>query len=178
MIRLFVGLDLPFALRERLAAIEVGLPGFRWVPEENLHLTLRFIGEVDEDVANDLHDALTAVRGTPFPAAIAGSGIFETGDRPHTFYASVEKTDALTRLQGKIESALVRAGQEPEGRKFTPHITLAKLRDTPASRLQPFLAAHALLRDEWMVEHFTLFSSQLGSGDPVYTAEADYPLAS
>lgn len=177
MIRLFVALDLPEELRERLAAIGIGLPGTHWVPEDNLHMTLRFIGEVGEDVANDLHDALTGVHAAPFAVTLAGTGIFETGHRPHTFYAGVEKSDALTRLQGKIESALVRAGQEPEGRKFTPHITLAKLRDAPAARLQDFLAANALLHAEWTVEYFTLFSSQLGSGDPVYTAEADYPLS-
>ncbi|HEY1723474.1 MAG TPA: RNA 2',3'-cyclic phosphodiesterase [Magnetospirillaceae bacterium] len=177
MIRLFVGLDLPEDLRDRLAAVGVGLPGMHWVPEDNLHLTLRFIGEVDEDVANDLHDALSGIHAAPFPLTITGTGIFETGHRPHTFYASVEKTDALSRLQNKIESVLVRAGQEPEGRKFTPHITLAKLRDTPASRLHDFLSSSALLHDEWTVEYFTLFSSQLGAGDPVYTAEADYPLS-
>jgi 2'-5' RNA ligase len=176
MIRLFVGLDLPEDLRQRLAAVGIGMPGVHWVPEDNLHLTLRFIGEVGEDVANDLHDALTGVHGPSFPLTIAGTGIFETGHRPHTFYASVEKSEPLTRLQNKIESALVRAGQEPETRKFTPHITLAKLRDTPGVRLQDFLSANALLHDAWTVDYFTLFSSQLGSGDPVYTAEADYPL--
>jgi 2'-5' RNA ligase len=176
MIRLFVGLDLPTELRERLAAVGIGLPGVHWVPEDNLHLTLRFIGEVHQDVAYDLHDALLTVRGAPMELAVAGLGVFETGRKPHTLYASVGKSDPLARLQGKIETALVRAGQEPERRKFTPHITLAKLRDTPAPRLQPFLAAHALLHEAWTAEHFTLFSSQLGAGDPVYTAEADYPL--
>ncbi len=177
MIRLFVGLDLPEDLREKLAATGIGVPGFHWVPEENLHLTLRFIGEVDEAMANDLHDALTGIHAPPFPLTIAGTGIFEKAHRPHTFYASVEKSDPLIRLQKKIESVLVRAGQEPEDRKFTPHISLAKLRDTPASRLQDVLAAHALLRADWTVAYFTLFSSRLGSGDPVYTAEADYPLS-
>ncbi len=176
MIRLFVGIELPPDLRERLAALGIGLPGAHWVPEENLHLTLRFIGEVHEDVAHDLHDALVAVRGSVLALSIAGLDIFATGHRPHTLYASIEKNDSLSRLQSKIETALVRAGQEPEGRKFTPHVTLAKLRDTPAVRLQAFLAAHALLREAWTTEHFTLFSSQLGAGDPVYTAEADYPL--
>jgi RNA 2',3'-cyclic 3'-phosphodiesterase len=176
MIRLFVGFDLPSELRDRLAAVGIGLPGAHWVPEDNLHMTLRFIGEVHEDVANDLHDALLGIHGSAIPMTVVGVGTFEHGHRPHTLYAGVEKSDPLARLQGKIETALVRAGQEPEGRKFTPHITLAKLRDTPASRLQPFLAANALLRDAWTAERFTLFSSQLGTGDPVYTAEADYPL--
>lgn len=176
MIRLFVGLELAPALRARLAALEIGLPGAHWVPEENLHLSLRFIGEVNEDTASDLHDALLGVRGEAFTLAISGTGTFETARRPHTLWAGVAKSDPLLRLQGKIESALVRAGCEREPRKFAPHITLARLKGTPMERLHPVLAALALVREEMQVDHFTLFSSRLGSGDPVYTAEAEYPL--
>jgi len=176
MIRLFVALELSDEIRERLSALEVGLPGAHWVPEDNLHLTLRFIGEVSEGEAYDLHDALTGIRAPAFTLTISGTGIFETGQRPHTLWASVAKSDALTRLQGKIEAVLVRAGCEREGRKFTPHITLARLKGAPMVRLHPLLAAHALLREEMAVDHFTLFSSALGSGDPVYKAEVNYPL--
>jgi 2'-5' RNA ligase len=176
MIRLFVGLELAPALRARLADLEIGLPGAHWVPEDNLHLTLRFIGEVNEDTANDLHDALLGVRGEAFTLSVTGTGTFETGRRPHTLWAGVAKSDPLARLQGKIETALVRAGCEREARKFMPHITLARLKGTPMERLHPLLAAHALVREEMPVDHFTLFSSRLGSGDPVYTAEAEYPL--
>jgi 2'-5' RNA ligase len=156
--------------------LAVGLPGAHWVPEENLHLTLRFIGEVDEILAQDLHDALLDVQAPAFSLEIAGTGVFETGRRPHTLWASVQKSDALVRLQGKIESALVRAGCEREARKFKPHITLARLKGTSLERLHPLLAAHALMREEAPVGHFTLFSSKLGGGDPIYTAEAEYPL--
>ena len=176
MIRLFVGIDLPAEIRATLSALEIGLPGAHWVPEDNLHLTLRFIGEVSEAEAHDLHDGLTGVRAPAFALTIAGIGLFETGQRPHTLWASVAKCDALLRLQGKIESALVRAGCEREGRKFTPHITLARLRGTSMERLRPLLAAHALVRAETKVDRFTLFSSQLGGGDPIYTPEAEYPL--
>jgi 2'-5' RNA ligase len=176
VIRLFVGLELPAAIRANLSALEVGLPGAHWVPEDNLHLTLRFIGEVSEGEASDLHDALLGVRVPAFALTISGTGVFETGRRPHTLWASVDKCDELIRLQGKIESTLVKAGCEREGRKFTPHITLARLKGTPLERLHPLLAAHALLREEMSVDHFTLFSSRLGRGDPVYTAEAEYPL--
>ncbi len=176
MVRLFVGIDLPAAIRASLSALEIGLPGAYWVPEDNLHLTLRFIGEVSEGEANDFHDALTGVRAPSFTLTISGTGVFETGQRPHTLWASVAKCDALMRLQAKIESALVRAGCEREGRKFTPHITLARLRGTSMERLQPLLAAHALIREEAQIDRFTLFSSQLGGGDPIYTPEAEYPL--
>ena len=82
---------------------------------------------------------LTGVRAPAFTLTIAGTGIFETGGRPHTLYANVDKTDALVRLQSKIESTLVRAGCEHESRKFTPHITLARLKGVPMERLQPLL---------------------------------------
>jgi len=176
MIRLFVGLELPEAIRNALSALEIGLPGAHWVPEENLHLTLRFIGDVDEGEANDFHDALTGVRAPGFKLTVAGTGVFETGQRPHTLWAAVNKCEALVRLQGKVESALVRAGCGREGRKFTPHITLARVRGTSMERLQPVLTALALVRAEAPIDHFTLFSSQLGSGDPLYTPEAEYPL--
>ena len=178
MIRLFVGIDLPSEIRASLSALAIGLPGAHWVPEENLHLTLRFVGEVSEGEAHDLHDALVGIRAPSFTLTIAGTGVFETGRRPHTLWASVTKCDPLIRLQGKIKSALVRAGCEREGRKFTPHITLARLKGTSMERLQPLLAAHALIREEAKIDHFTLFSSALGSGDPVYTPEAEYPLES
>jgi len=176
MIRLFVGLELPDALRARLAALGAGLPGARWVSEENIHLTLRFIGNVDEHQAQDLHDALLPVRGETFVLTVDGTGIFETGRKPHTLWAGVRENEALTRLHDRVESALVRAGCEPERRKFAPHITLARLRDTPTARLQPYLAAHALVRAEAEIDHFTLFSSRPGNEEPVYTPEAEYPL--
>ena len=176
MIRLFVGIELPTETRAHLSSLAIGLPGAHWVPEENLHLTLRFIGEVDEDEAHDLHDALLGIRSPAFTLEIAGTGVFETGRRPHTLWASVKKSEALVRLHGKIESALVRAGCEREDRKFKPHITLARLKGTSPERLHPLMAAHALIREEAPIDHFTLFSSRLGGDDPVYTAEAEYPL--
>lgn len=176
MVRLFVGIDLSEEIRDRLSALSIGLPGAHWVPDENLHLTLRFIGDISEGEANDLHDALTGVRAPSFTMTISGTGIFETAQRPHTLWAGVAKCEALLRLQTKIESALVRAGCERETRKFTPHITLARLKGVPMERLQPLLTAHALLREEIQVDRFTLFSSQLGGGDPIYTPEAEYSL--
>jgi 2'-5' RNA ligase len=178
MIRLFVGVGLPADVRMRLSALGAGVPGARWVPEENLHLTLRFIGEVTEGDAEDIHDALMSIRTKAFDITLAGVGHFESKGQVHTLWAGIEKNPELTALRDRIESAMVRLGLEPEERRYTPHVTLARLRDTPVHRVQEFLTAHALFRAGPVpVDHFTLFSSYLQGSGPIYSAEAEYPLS-
>lgn len=178
MIRLFAGIELPDDIRMRLAGIAGGVPGARWVPLENMHLTLRFIGEVDEATAGDLDAALMQVRGSPFDLVIEGAGSFSHGRFPSMLWAGVAKNEPLVRLQERVESALQRFGLEPEARKFTPHVTLARLRDSPRDRVEAFVAEHALLRlAPFRVRHFTLFSSFLGHEQSSYRAEAEYPLS-
>jgi 2'-5' RNA ligase len=175
--RLFVGLDLPFDLRERLASIAGGLPGARWVPADNYHLTLRFIGEVTPNTAEEIDLALAALRGRSFPLAMSGVGVFEKGGRAVALWAGVERSQALDHLQSKIETALQRAGLEPVRRRFAPHVTLARLDNAPPHRLVSYLQTHSLFRSESLpVGHFTLFSSLLGKEASVYTAEVDYAL--
>ncbi|MBL8836313.1 MAG: RNA 2',3'-cyclic phosphodiesterase [Alphaproteobacteria bacterium] len=178
MLRLFVGLELPEDIRARLAGLAAGIPGARWTPEENLHLTLRFIGEVSAPDAEDIHDVLSVVYTRRFAMTIAGVGHFESAGQVHTLWAGIEKNPELTALRDRIDSALKRAGQAGNGQRFVPHITLARLRDAPASRVSTFLAANNLLRaGPIMVDRFTLFSSYLQSSGPIYHAEAEYPLA-
>jgi 2'-5' RNA ligase len=176
MIRLFVGLPLVPSVRDHLAILSSGLPAAHWTPPANLHVTLRFIGEIDEATAGIVHDHLATIRAPAFDLGIAGCGAFGTGRHTHTLWVGVDHTEPLQHLRDKVQSAVVRAGLEPERRKFKPHITLARLREPPLNRLHTFIAAHNLLRDGFRVESFTLFSSRLGHGDPVYTAEAVYPL--
>lgn len=176
MIRLFVALPLPEAVRGRLAALGAGVPNARWVSEGNMHLTLRFIGEVDETTAEEIHDHLTGVRGPRFDLRISGCGAFGDRQRVHTLWAGVEREPALVHLRDKVESAVVRAGRTPEGRRYSPHITLARLRDAPAERVQRFVQAHNLLNEVMPIDRFVLFSSRLGHGEPVYAAVAEYPL--
>ena len=179
MLRLFVGLELPEDLRARLASLGAGVPGARWTPEEKLHLTLRFIGEVQEHDAEDIHDALSGVYTRRFDMTVAGVGHFESGGQVHTLWAGIEKNPELVALRDRVDSALKRAGQAPAAdRKYVPHITLARVRDAPMSRVSAFLAANSLLRAGPIgVEHFTLFSSFLQGSGPIYHAEAEYPLA-
>jgi 2'-5' RNA ligase len=182
--RLFVALDLPWWLRERLSLLSgAGIPGARWVPPENYHLTLRFIGETPSHRAEDIDHALAALRGRGFSLTLAGLGVFARngpkGGRSTTLWVGVERNPQLDHLQSKIETALQRVGLEPERRRFAPHVTLARLDPVvPEAKLAAFVQAHNLFRSEPVpIEHFTLFSSLLGKEQSVYTAEVEYPLA-
>jgi 2'-5' RNA ligase len=176
MIRLFVALEIPEAIRTRLALLEGGVPGARWASEEQMHLTLRFIGEVDENVANDIDDALSGIRAPGFTLELAGVGEFG-GKKPHALWAGVRGSEALLHLQRKIQTALQRIGLPPEERKFSAHVTLARIRSAPQEKVIQFIAQHALFASgPFNVDRFVLFSSQLGSGGSVYHAERTYPL--
>jgi RNA 2',3'-cyclic 3'-phosphodiesterase len=175
--RLFIGLDLPWSLKERLAVLGGGIPGARWVPAENYHMTLRFIGEVQPPRAEEIDLAMAALRGRAFSLTLAGMGTFAKGGRDTQLWVGVERNQQLDHLQSKIDNALQRAGLEPERRRFTPHVTLARLDNATPAKIAGFVQAHNLFRaDPMPVDHFTLFSSQLGKEASVYTAEVEYKL--
>ena len=177
MIRLFVGIALPAELRLRLSLLECGLPGANWVDPGNYHISLRFIGEVDEGVAEDIDEALARIQAARFQVALVGVGQFGSGAAARTLWVGVEKNPALHHLREKIETALMRAGLPPEGRRFTPHVTLARLKQVSPARLQAFVAANALFRAEpFRVERFSLVVSTLTKSGAVYEDAADYPL--
>jgi 2'-5' RNA ligase len=175
--RLFVALDLPWELRERLAMLAGGLPGARWVKPENHHLTLRFIGEVPGHRADEIDHALAVLRGKGFTLTLTGLGTFEKSGRSTALWVGVERNAALDHLQAKVETALQRIGLEPERRRFAPHVTLARLDGVAEAKLVAYLQAHNLFRAEVVVEHFTLFSSRIGKEQAVYTPEVEYALA-
>ncbi|CAA7613163.1 2'-5' RNA ligase [Candidatus Terasakiella magnetica] len=177
MIRLFVGLELPPDLAGRLSALGFGLPGAHWVAARNLHLTLRFIGEVNEGVAEDIDAALTAVTTPAFPLTLDGLGLFGDRRRAHTLWAGVEHSEALTRLQHRIEAAVTGTGQPPEPRRFSPHISLARIKETPPTRIQDFIAATGRLRQTLTVESFALFRSTLTRNGAEYDVLERYGLS-
>ncbi len=175
--RLFVAIALPEEIQDALADLGNGLPGARWVPAENLHLTLRFLGEVDRRDAEDIDAALAEIRAPGFPLSIAGVDRFGDNRRVRQLWAGVEPHPGLLHLQSKVESAVVRSGQAPERRKFKPHITLARFRSNPGEKLGAFLSQHGLLRlPPFMVDSFSLYSSFLSSGGSIYSEEAVYEL--
>jgi 2'-5' RNA ligase len=173
MLRLFVGIALPPQLKLRLSLLASGVPGARWVDPGNYHLTLRFIGEVDEGLASDVDAALLHVQAKRFDVVLAGVGHF--GDR--LLWVGVEKSPPLVHLRDKVESALVRLGLAPETRRYAPHVSLARLRNVSEAKLREFLAAHALFRAApFPVETFSLVASYLTKAGPIYEDQADYEL--
>ncbi|OQX19428.1 MAG: 2'-5' RNA ligase [Desulfobulbaceae bacterium A2] len=162
MPRLFVAIDLPEEVRRELAGMCCGLPGARWLPPEQLHLTLRFIGEVDSETQARIIGALAEVVAAPLTLRLRGVGFFPPRGLPRVLWVGVERCEGLSRLQRRVEQCLLRAGLAPEGRKFMAHVTLARLHDTPGSRIGSYLALHNLYASpEIPVDRFVLYDSIL-----------------
>jgi 2'-5' RNA ligase len=178
MLRLFVGLDLPPALKRQLAFLAGGLPGARWVPADSLHLTLRFIGETAPHQADEIDHALYGVQARGFTLRVHGLGLHHRNGRPTTLWAGAERAPPLAHLQSKIETALQRAGLDPERRRFAPHVTLARLDpNIPEARLAAYIQAHNLfLAETAYIDHFVLFQSLRGKTHAVYHPEVRYDL--
>jgi 2'-5' RNA ligase len=178
MIRLFVALALPTLVKTQLGALAGGIPGAKWVPPENYHLTLRFIGEIEAWRAEEVDTALAAIRAPRFELALAGIGTFEKAGRIQSLHVPAERSETLARLQGKVETALQRIGLEPERKRFTPHVSLARTDRAETHKLISFVQTHALFRiPPVAIEHFTLFSSRLGKEAAHYIPEVEYELA-
>jgi 2'-5' RNA ligase len=177
MIRLFVGLPLPDGVIARLQIMCSGLPGAKWVEPANMHITLRFVGEVDEHVAEDIDQFLSGIAAEAFSLELQGLGTFGQGHKARALWAGVNSSANLTHLQAKIESAVVRAGQPAETRKFTPHVTLARFSQAHPVRLQSFVEGNNLFQaGPFSVEEFVLFESRLGRAGPMYIPLAHYEL--
>jgi 2'-5' RNA ligase len=174
--RLFVALSIPDSIASAMFLIQSGVPGAKWQTREQLHLTLRFIGEVDGRDANAIDDALAAISSDPFALSLKGVGEFG-GKNPRALWAGVSDPEAVTHLARKIETAMQRIGFPAEERKFTPHMTLARLHGAPAVKVVDWLADHALYDSAaFEVREFALYSSQLSHGGSIYVPERVYPL--
>lgn len=173
--RLFAAILLPEDIRRELGRLAGGLPGARWSPEENYHLTLRFIGEVDSGFAEELAEALSRVGGEPFQLAVRSLGSFG-GARPRQVWAGIDRSAPLTALRRKTESALERAGLPREERKFVPHITLARTSGARPAAVAAWMEERgAFGLPPFPVDGFSLMSSRLGGEAPVYREEVRYP---
>lgn len=177
MIRLFVAIALPDPVKDRIALLGGGIPGAKWTDRDNLHLTLRFIGETPEDRMEDIHHGPSRIRHPSFDMSVAGVGTFQQGRKATLLWVGVERNGALEQLRDKVAQALKREGIESDGRRFAPHITLARLQRVADSRLAEFVAGHNLFRlPPFAVESFALYSSFLSSSGAIYSEEAGYPL--
>jgi RNA 2',3'-cyclic 3'-phosphodiesterase len=176
--RLFTGLEIPHDVAFALSLKRGGLHGARWMDSENYHITLRFIGDVDHQTADEVTDALDRLSNSEaFRLRLSHLGSFG-GDKPRALYAGVEVNATLIRLQAAQERVLQRLGLPPEGRKFTPHVSLARLRGTSAEEIARFIALSGRFQPlEFAVGRFVLFSSKDSVGGGPYLVEQAYPLA-
>lgn len=175
--RLFVAIDPPQHIREHLSLLCCGLPNARWTPPEQFHLTLSFIGEVDGSTFLDIREALTEVTFPRFSLQLHGVGFFPPRGQPRIIWAGVEKSEPLHLLQRKITTRLFHLGLEPDNRKFSPHLTLARLQQTPAAKVGKYLANNGLFRSQpFVVDQFNLYSSLLGRSGALHQIEHNYPL--
>jgi 2'-5' RNA ligase len=177
MPRLFTGVEIPPEIGEALSSLRGGLPGARWVEPENYHLTLRFIGDVDDVTAHEVASLLGRVKRGTFELRMQGLTSFG-GRKPRAVVATVSPERALLDVQAEHERLLQRMGLEPEGRKYTPHVTLARLRDSSSNQVAEYLAARGFFRTSvFRVSRFVLFSSRASVGGGPYVVEAAYPFA-
>jgi RNA 2',3'-cyclic 3'-phosphodiesterase len=178
MHRLFVALRPPAPIRASLLGLMGGIAGARWQDDDQLHVTLRFIGEVERPVAEDVAATLGSIRHPPLSFRFSGLGTFDHGGSVDTLWARVVPFDGLTILHKKIDQALVRIGLAPERRTYLPHVTLARL-GSKAGPVQGFLAENAGFSTEPIdIDWFALFESSLGTGGARYDMIARYPLTS
>jgi 2'-5' RNA ligase len=176
--RLFTGLEIPYEVQLALSLKRGGLSGARWIDPENYHITLRFIGDVDNSTADEISYELDRLSNSEgFRLRLSHLGAFG-GDKPRALYAAVENSEALQRLQAAQERVLRRSGLDPEARKFVPHVSLARLRGTSPIEVADLI--HHMGRFaplDFNVRRFVLFSSKASVGGGPYLVEQSYPLA-
>ncbi|WP_395686731.1 RNA 2',3'-cyclic phosphodiesterase [Aestuariivirga sp.] len=176
MPRLFTGLEIPEDVAFDLFLMQGGVSGARWIHRDSYHITLRFIGDIDDALAREISLELEGVAARPFRLQLAGCGVFG-GNKPHALFAAVEESADLRRLQFTHERICQLLGLPPESRKFAPHVTLARLKDPELRSLHGFLASHSLYRSRpFDVDRFVLFSSRPSRGGGPYAVEEFYQL--
>ena len=177
MPRLFTGIEIPDSVGEALSLLRGGLPGARWLEPDRYHVTLRFIGDIDVRTADEIVDRLARVRRPAFSVALEGLDSFGSR-KPHAIVARATFPPALDELQAEHERIMQRIGLPPEPRKFTPHVTLARLRGTSVREVAEYLGLRGgFTTAAFPVERFVLFSSRAMTGGGPYLVEDAYPLA-
>lgn len=176
MPRLFTGVEIPSDIGHALSTLRGGLPGARWIDPENYHLTLRFIGDVDDVTAREVASLLGRVKRGAFDLHMEGLTSFG-GRKPRAVVASVAPAQALLDVHAEQERLMQRIGLEPEGRKYNPHVRLARLREASSRDVAEYLASRGYFRTSpFKVSRFVLFSSRASVGGGPYVVEASYPL--
>ena len=177
MPRLFTALEIPRDAALSLSLLRGGLPGARWVDVENYHLTLRFIGDIEGHMADEVANALDRVRRPSFMLTLSGVGAFGQ-KKPHAVWAGVAASPDLYALQGEIERICQRLGLPADPRKFTPHVTLARLKNSSPRDVAAYLSARGnFAAMPFRVGRFVLMSARESVGGGPYIVEEAWPLA-
>jgi 2'-5' RNA ligase len=177
MSRLFVGIDLPEWIDDVLEGLCAGVPGARWEGRDKFHVTLRFLGDVQGRKVGTIEDRIAALRHPAFRVALRGIGFFPPRGQPRALWVGLEPEEPVRHLKQAVDRALAGLDLPIDGRRFSAHVTLARLRGTPAERVVRYMAERALFRsDGFDVTSFQLFSSVLSPGGSKYGIEASFPL--
>ncbi len=177
MNRLFVAIEFPSAVRDRLRLLCHGLPDTRWTDPAQFHLTVRFIGELEGGQVQDVREALATVMAEPFELMLMGVGHFPPRGRPRVIWTGADGGDGLLALHHKINRALDEIGLPPEGRKYMPHVTLGRLDGTPAKRVAGYMSQFgAFSVPPFAIDRFTLFDSRLTGSGAIHRKLARYHL--
>jgi len=177
MPRLFIAVDLPDTIKKNLESMFFGIPGARWVSIDQIHLTVRFVGDVVGAQFLDIKNMLEKVNISPFDIQLKGVGHFPPRGAPRVIWAGLEKSEPLLRLRKKIDGTLSKVNVKPERRKFSPHITLARLKNTPPQKVANFLSGNGLFSQEpFRIDDFKLYSSTLTQKGAIHKVEKIYPL--
>jgi RNA 2',3'-cyclic 3'-phosphodiesterase len=179
MHRLFIAIDLPEPIKMRLADLCSGLPDAKWVKHDQMHLTLHFIGDVDESGFVAVKSALTMVAASPFSLHLEGVGQFPAKGKPRVLWVGIKAPPLLTDLYQSIMASLIALSLPPPDHPFSPHVTLARFKTPPPpENIRPFFAQHDAFKTEaFSVTEFILFSSTLTPRGSIYSPEAIYPLS-
>ena len=176
MPRLFTALTLPEDVRAWLSGLRGGLRGARWIDPENYHITLRFVGDVDDRTADEIAHALDKVERGPFEITLSGLGAFGN-KKPHSVWARVDPCQALLELQAEQERMLQRMGHSAEARRYTPHVTIGRLRGTSQRETADWLTMRGgFFAPPFVADSFVLLSSRASTGGGPYLEEERYPL--
>jgi len=176
MLRTFIAIDLPNDVKEHLAMMQGGIPGARWVDDDNLHLTLRFVGDIEGHVFDHLADALDRIQFPPFDVTLSGVGHFPPRKQPKTLWVGAV-SDQLKALRDRVERTVVECGLDPERRKYHPHVTVARLNGSPSSKVARFLASYGMFRhDPFLVKSFHMYISHLHASGADYSREVSFDL--
>ena len=174
---LFIAVPVPCAIAARLATLGGGIPGGRQVPAENMHVTLRYLGETETMLADEICEALSTVSHPPFMLNVSGVGFFGKRRDPRLLYAGVRPHDELVSLHHKVEGLLAQLRIPPRERKYHPHITLARLKNASPWRIGDFVAANNLLESPpFGIRSFALYESHRRSDGSRYRMVREYAL--